>query len=117
MINEKQCGGQMRRFMEVCLLELLQKGDAHGYALADQLVAFGFKSDELHISTLYRTLRGMEHFGWVNSVWEQSAHGPKRRVYRITQQGKVALEQWISILKARRERITKLLNAHDKTNI
>lgn len=116
MYSEKQCGGHMRRFMEVCLLELLRVGPAHGYALAEQLTCFGFDLRELHISTLYRTLRCMEQSGWVVSSWESGGQGPRRRVYEITQQGHDALEEWISILKKRQERISRLLAYHEKTD-
>jgi len=106
------CGHHMRRFMEICLLELLQNGAAHGYALAEQLSGFGFQSDELKLSTLYRTLRGMEQAGWVQSRWESGGHGPKKRVYSITPKGSEALEMWIEVLKQRQARISKLLSVH-----
>lgn len=104
----------MRRFMEVCLLELLCSGPAHGYALAEQLAFFGFDSNELNISTLYRTLRCMEQSGWVCSSWESGGQGPRRRVYKLKQKGHDALEQWIRVLQKRQERIQRLLAFHGK---
>lgn len=104
--DHKHCN--MHRFMEVCLLVLLQDGEDHGYNLAEQLAEFGFEEEELNISTLYRTLRKMEENGWVASFWEQGGKGPKRRVYAITDIGQHELDDWIKVLEMRKQRIEKL---------
>lgn len=114
MQKGRPCGHHMRRFMEICLLELLRGGTAHGYALAERLGGFGFAPDELKYSTLYRTLRSMEQSGWVGSFWESGGQGPKKRVYSLTKQGFAALEEWILILRQRKERISKLLDLHEQ---
>jgi PadR family transcriptional regulator PadR len=110
--------------MEVCLLVLLRDGESHGYSLAERLAEFGFEADELNISTLYRTLRKMEEDGCVVSCWEQGGKGPKRRVYAITDIGRQELEDWVSILEIRKQRIEKLVERYrqaegrdDKGNI
>lgn len=107
----------MQRFMEVCLLALLCDPtckDCHGYALTERLADFGFDADEINASTLYRTLRGMEEADWVVSNWESGGPGPQRRVYGITEAGRTALKEWIPVLRLRRERIGKLLNAYER---
>ena len=103
--------------MEVCLLTLLsepQCESCHGYALAERLAEFDFDADEINVSTLYRTLRGMEEAGWVTSSWESGGPGPQRRAYGITQAGRDALSEWAQVLRKRRERIGKLLDAYEK---
>lgn len=104
----------MHRFMEVCLLVLLydEHSECHGYCLAEKLKSFGFTEQELNISTLYRTLRHMEQSEWVRSRWESGGPGPKRRVYSITPLGRQALGEWAKVLRVRRERIGKLLDAY-----
>ena len=116
MHKGRPCGHHMRRFMEICLLELLRAGTAHGYALAERLGGFGFAPDELKYSTLYRTLRSMEQSGWVESFWESGGQGPKKRVYSLTQQGHAALDEWILILRQRKQRISMLLDLHEQEN-
>lgn len=106
----------MQRFMEVCLLMLLCEPDCetcHGYALAERLTRFGFDAKELNVSTLYRTLRGMEEAGWVASRWISGGPGPQRRAYQITETGRTALEEWIPMLRRRRECIGLLLEAYE----
>lgn len=105
----------MQRFMEACLLMLLCEPaceNCHGYALAERLGRFGFGAEEINASTLYRTLRGMEEAGWVFSRWASGGPGPDRRVYGITDAGRAALQAWIPVLRQRRERIGKLLDAY-----
>jgi PadR family transcriptional regulator PadR len=100
--------------MEVCLLVLLQDGESHGYSLAERLTEYGFEADELNISTLYRTLRKLEEYGWVMSFWEQGGKGPKRRIYAITDIGRRELDVWIEVLELRRQRIEKLVERYRK---
>ncbi len=120
MQNDTCCHGKhhpMQRFMEVCLLTLLcepQCESCHGYALAERLADFDLTADEINASTLYRTLRGMEEAGWVVSRWESGGPGPQRRVYGITDAGRAALQKWIPVMRVRRERIEKLLEAYEK---
>ncbi|PHS30337.1 MAG: PadR family transcriptional regulator [Alkaliphilus sp.] len=108
---------KMERFLEVCLLLLLHDEAGYGYGLIEQLAYFGFKEDELNVSTLYRTLRKMENDAWVTSYWEEGGPGPKRRVYMITENGKQELAQWVMILKARKARITRLIERYEDLDI
>lgn len=116
MHARKICGQHMQRLMEVGLLVLLSQNsqDCHGYCLAEKLKEFGFSDEELHISTLYRTLRGMEQAEWVSSHWEKGGQGPQRRVYAITPKGRAALDEWAAVLQTRRQRIDTMLEAYQK---
>ncbi|MEA3422323.1 MAG: PadR family transcriptional regulator [Bacillota bacterium] len=105
---------KMERFLEVCLLLLLYDEAGYGYGLIEQLVHFGFNEDELNVSTLYRTLRKMEKDAWVSSCWEDGGPGPKRRMYLITENGKRELDHWIMTLRARKERITKVIERYEE---
>lgn len=110
------CGGKshhMERFMEACLLLFLSQDIGHGYSMLEQLRHFGFEADQINVSTLYRTLRKMEAAGAVTSDWEEGGPGPKRRVYHITEQGLLFLQNWIDVLKMRRLRISKLIDAYE----
>jgi len=111
------CNGKahhMDRFLEVCLLLLLYDEIGYGYGFTEQLATFGFTSDDLNVSTLYRTLRKMEEEGYVTSLWEEGGQGPKRRLYEITMSGKNELNQWIKILSVRKSRIESLIDRFDE---
>jgi PadR family transcriptional regulator, regulatory protein PadR len=107
---------KLDKFMEVCLLLLLQKETTHGYVLADELTYYGFSKNDLNIGTLYRTLRKMEKNSWVTSFWEKGIHGPKRRVYTITDNGRKELKDWIEILESRKKGIEKLIKNYKSWN-
>ncbi|MFO7611875.1 MAG: PadR family transcriptional regulator [Clostridia bacterium] len=119
-MDDKQalfCGGgqhRMERFLEVCLLLLLYDETGYGYGLVEQLEFFGFTEEQLNVGSLYRTLRKMENEGTVASLWEEGGQGPKRRVYRITESGKEELDRWIGILKTRKSRIERLVEAYEE---
>jgi len=69
---------------------------AHGYLIEDYLRSVGFFGIEM--STLYRTLRQLEKDGLLDSSWEPGPTGPARRVYSLTDVGRVWLDQWARTL-------------------
>jgi len=94
------CGmGHLYRFVEpVILLLLLQKGEAHGYELANELPKYALTDAEVEAAALYRTLRTLEQNGNVTSRWDTSSNGPARRLYRLTDEGKEHLGEWVAVL-------------------
>lgn len=103
----------MQRFMETCLLMLLSKGESHGYHLTEQLKEFGF--EDVNVSTLYRIMRKMDDRGWVRSSWAKGDKGPQRRVYSVTEDGLVALDEWIDVFKDRRKKIDLLVSRYESS--
>ncbi len=89
------------------LLLLLRDAPAHGYTLLDQLRDFGFA---LNPVVVYRALREMENDGLVAStIDEMETQGPPRRVYRLTADGKRALEFWAEDLDKTQQVIVRFL--------
>jgi len=88
------CGGgigPMRGLIKAWLLLLLSGGPAHGYQLMEDLR----REDAVgHVDAglLYRTLRQFESDGFVASNWNTEGLGPARRVYEITEQGRLHLD-------------------------
>jgi DNA-binding PadR family transcriptional regulator len=54
----------------------------------------------------------MEKDNIVKSIWKESEQGPKKRVYKITQEGKEELERWINFLNNRKKQIDKVLTKY-----
>jgi len=108
-------GGGRRKmfFMESCLLVLLHREPGYGYSLMDGLKEFGFQTEEMDISILYRALRELEAVGLVVSSWGEDSLGPQRRMYTITPQGETALAEWVQSLRQRRREIEALEAAYD----
>jgi PadR family transcriptional regulator PadR len=70
----------------------------HGFELAKRLRDDGGRSTLTAHGTLYKALSRMEKAGWLSSVWEdlESATAesrPRRRLYSITANGRVALSR------------------------
>jgi DNA-binding PadR family transcriptional regulator len=80
----------------------------------DRLEKFGFNSEQLDSSLVYRALRDMEEAGWVESRWDDESQGPRRRVYRILPEGEAHLEEWIGDLRRTRDEIDHLVQAYQE---
>lgn len=93
------------KFLEVAILLILFEGDNYGYGITEALVGMGYETETFNTSSLYRILRRMEREGFVSSQWQESDHGPRKRVYGINASGITELENWIRVLDRRRKMI------------
>lgn len=105
----------MNHFIEICALLMLSEEKNHGYGLKEKLESFAFQKDQINVGTLYKTLRKMEDKKFVKSEWFKGDGGPKKRVYSLTKEGKVKLENWIDILKFRKARIEKVISRFERS--
>jgi PadR family transcriptional regulator, regulatory protein PadR len=96
------------RLVEPALLAFLQDDNSHGYALLDKLNALGLGA--INPSMIYRILRDYEEIGLVQSDWDKSAtQGPPRRVYTLTEEGRIALQRAAESLRETANRIKFIL--------
>jgi PadR family transcriptional regulator PadR len=106
-------GGAIRRFMEPVLLLLLYQDASHGYDLVSALEPFGL--GDVAPGPVYRTLRGLESAGLVESEWDtESSAGPARRVYRLTEPGCRYLVDWVEELRETDSALHHFLAAYDR---
>ena len=106
----------MRLVLRPSLLVMLAEKEAHGYELFDQLASLGFDPGCFDSSTLYRDLRDMEEMGLIESKWDdEESKGPKRRVYRILDEGKIRLGEWIENLGKIQDQINQITQRYKKT--
>lgn len=110
--GRRRRGRRVRGFLKPCLLVSLTEGEGHGYNLLDRLNKFGFDSELLDPSLVYRALRDMEEAGWVMSHWDDNSQGPRRRVYQISPDGEAHLTEWVSDLRRTRDEINDLLHVY-----
>ena len=70
----------------------------------------------LHPSVVYRTLRDMEDLEWIQSDWDiHETQGPPRRNYRLTEQGRLALNFWQNEMRKTQGIIANLLDRLENT--
>jgi DNA-binding PadR family transcriptional regulator len=80
------------------LLGLLAENPRHGYELhaAFEAMVGGEKNWDVKPSQIYTTLARLEEGGFVVTEGVQQAGGPEKRVYAITDEGKLALAAWFA---------------------
>lgn len=83
---------------------------AHGYFIEEYLKGLGFLGIEM--STLYRTLRQLERDGLLLSAWEPGPTGPARRVYSLTDAGRLWLDSWAGALHGYRAMIDRFFGLY-----
>lgn len=98
---------------ELAMLAVLSEGPLHGYEIARRIERQTRGVLHFDVASLYPLLYRLEKRGWVNGTWEVSAHGRKRRYYRLTPAGKKRLtplrEQWRLFFRAL-NRLAKVSN-------
>lgn len=94
--------GQERRkegasgLITVAILKILSKEPLYGYAIMRVMESiFGDKIDK---ASIYMALRRLEEKGYVASEWVTGDSGPAKRVYKLTERGKQALERKLNCL-------------------
>ena len=108
----------MRLVLSPSLLLMLAERESHGYELYEQLNTLGFDPECLDSSVLYRDLRDMEEMALIESTWDdEDSKGPKRRVYKILDEGKDRLEQWIGNLEVIQDQIQQITQRYQKIKI
>jgi len=93
------------------LLLLLDAEASHGYGLRR---ALGDHQASADAGAMYRVLRRLEREGSVGSGWARSASGPRRRVYRLTDDGRRHLEELASSIAAARDSHAGFLHAYEQ---
>ena len=88
---------QPRSWLQPFLLLALEQWQSHGYELIRRMSAFGFET--LDRGSVYRTLRQLEKDGLVVSGWDTSKDGPARRLYSLTDSGRVYLNACAASLR------------------
>jgi len=109
--EECACSGKtLGKLVRPCILALLARGPAHGYALLDQLDQSGLLAAAApNHSVVYRALNSMEKEGLVTSTKSTSRGGPARWDYELTATGRACLQRWQNSLTGYRAAIDSLL--------
>jgi poly-beta-hydroxybutyrate-responsive repressor len=99
--------------VEPSLLLLLAEAPKHGYELLDDLPELSGER-RVDLGNLYRLLRSLEEEGIVESQWDDSADGPAKRVYWLSDSGRELLDRWADGLRDARDGVTAFLERNDQ---
>ena len=81
----------------------------YGYQIAKMLEDNGPDLPLMKQGTLYPVLRSLEENGLLESTVEPSVSGPPRRYYKITEDGRSALKEWLEIWKQTKKFVDAIL--------
>ena len=83
------------------VLSLLAEGDSYGYAILQRIRDVSAKQIEWTDGMLYPVLHRLEAEGLIHSAWKLADNGRERKYYRLTAQGRDALQgerrQWLAV--------------------
>ncbi len=81
-----------RGTLEGCILKIINDKDVYGYEIAERLKEFGLH--EVSEGTIYPLLLRLEKNRLVDSEKRESAYGPKRKYYKLTDIGREQLMEF-----------------------
>jgi len=70
--------------LEICVLSVLAKKDCYGYELVQEIS----KRIDISEGTIYPLLHRLKDEGLVTTFLQESAGGPPRKYYRLTENGR-----------------------------
>jgi len=70
--------------------------------------------EKVDVGDLYRTLRRMEHDGWVSSAWDRKENQRHKRIYKVTEEGRTFLKHAVTSLRQTDELIHHLFQGYQK---
>jgi DNA-binding PadR family transcriptional regulator len=83
--------------MKFPIMALLASSPAHGYELKQQLESnFGAALPALNTGQIYTALGRLERDGLIEGDAVAQDNRPNKRVYRVTERGRAALDDWIA---------------------
>lgn len=94
-------GGGGGALVEPAALAALLYEDGYGYDMRRSILDHTDGVLDVDVGGLYRALRRLEEEGSVESRWGDEGAGPRRREYRLTEQGVDQAKQWLEALRQR----------------
>jgi len=95
--------------LEMMILQVLQRGPMHGYALAKLIKQ---RSDDLLViedGSFYPALQRMLRAGWLSAEWGLSARNRRVRIYTLTAEGRQQLAREVSSFERMLAGITRVM--------
>lgn len=99
--------------LNLCVLVLLDKEDRYGYELVQMI------SDQISISegSVYPLLRRLTKEGYFTTYLQESTEGPPRKYYKLTQTGRVYLQEQLEEWRSFTEGVNKLIEENVKHDV
>ena len=76
---------------ELLILSLVEARPRHGYDIARLIEQRSGGAVKFHAASLYPLLYRLEKRGWIQGRWHEEAGQRRRRMYRLTREGRAVL--------------------------
>ncbi len=96
--------------LDLLILTALERGPAHGYAVAETIRAASEEALQIEDGALYTALKRMHKRGWLESEWGISETNRRAKYYQLTQRGHDELAQSRRAWDAYRVAVGKVLS-------
>ena len=85
--------------LEGCILKVIHSQETYGYEISQKLQEYGFS--DISEGTIYPLLLRLEKNGYILAQYRDSAYGPKRKYFTITELGNKELQafqvNWLAL--------------------
>jgi transcriptional regulator len=104
-INARALDRELKRgSAELLILSLLDARPRHGYDLSKLIESRSGGQLKFHIDSLYPLLYRLEERGWIKGTWVEKADERRRRIYKVTAEGRRILadqrKTWATFVEA-----------------
>ena len=104
-INARALDRELKRgSAELLILSLLDARPRHGYDLSKLIETRSGGQLKFHIDSLYPLLYRLEERGWIKGAWIEKPDERRRRVYKLTPEGRRVLASqrrtWAAFVEA-----------------
>ena len=101
----------LKGILEGCLLAIIQKEPTYGYEIAMKLKNYGL--EDISEGSIYPLLLRLQKEKHVIGKMQKSPNGPDRKYYYLTEEGRIALEDFKKQWKAIQLPINRILEEED----
>jgi PadR family transcriptional regulator, regulatory protein PadR len=102
----------LKGILEGCILSIIDKEDVYGYELSLKLQQFGL--EDVSEGSIYPILLRLQKGQLIQGEMRDSPAGPKRKYYRLTKQGKEALQEFIREWERIKEPVEHILRRRNE---
>ncbi|MGL4948932.1 MAG: PadR family transcriptional regulator [Anaeroplasmataceae bacterium] len=96
----------IKGILEGCILKIIKNEETYGYVITKTLQDLGF--NEIVEGTVYTVLLRLERNGLVEFTKKESSLGPKRKFYKLTDEGEKELELFWNKLDYVNDKVKKV---------
>lgn len=98
----------LKGVLDMCLLAVIAEEPSYGYEMVRKLSERGL--DLASEGSIYPLLSRLQKQGMIEGYLVQSSEGPARKYYRMSDEGREALEKWRGDWRGFRDSVDAVLN-------